>query len=161
MIYFKNIELVHGFLITKLINKEKSDNIDGWLGQPSSIYLKNSSKEFKSVQEIIDELISMNLLHEIIEFTGPFCTDPKSHGYILSYSQIKVYLDNKEDFLNYQINNYRLLTVNQACEFLNISRPTLYKLIKDGEIKDIEIMGKKRIQVIELMNYISNNSKRI
>jgi excisionase family DNA binding protein len=158
MIYFKSIKLVHGFLITKLINKEKSDNIDGWLGQPSRIYLKNSSKEFKSVQEIIDELISMYLLHEIIEFTGPFCTDPKSHGYILSYSQIKVYLDNKEDFLNYQINNYRLLTVNQACEFLNISRPTLYKLIKDGEIKDIEIMGKKRIQVIDLMNYISTKN---
>jgi len=158
MIYFKNIDVVKGFLGTMLINKEKSDNIHGWLGQPSSIYLKNSSKEFKSVQEVIDELILMNLLHEIIEFTGPFCTEPKSHGYILHYSQIKVLLNNKEDFLNYQINNYKLLTINQACEFLSISRPTLYKLIKDEEIKDIEILGKKRIQVIELMNYISTKN---
>ena len=159
MIYFKNIHLVHGFLEIMLINKEKSDNIDGWLGQPSTIYLKNSSKEFKSVQEIIDELISMNLLHEIIEFQGPFCTDPLSHGFILDYSQIKVFLNNEEDFLNYQLNNYKLMTINQTCEFLNISRPTLYKLIRDGEIKYMEILGKKRIQVIEVMNYISNNSK--
>ena len=159
MIYFKNINVVRGFLGTMLINKEKSDNFDEWLGQPTSIYLKNSSKEFKSVQEVIDELISTNLLNEIIEFQGPFCTDPQSHGFILNYSQIKVFLNNKEDFLNYQLNNYRLLTINQACEFLNISRPTLYKLLKEGAIKDMDILGKKRIQVIELMKFISNNSK--
>ena len=159
MIYFKNINVVRGFLGTMLINKEKSDNFDEWLGQPTSIYLKNSSKEFKSVQEVIDELISTNLLNEIIEFQGPCCTDPQSHGFILNYSQIKVFLNNKEDFLNYQLNNYKLLTINQACEFLNISRPTLYKLLKGGAIKDMDILGKKRIQVIELMKFISNNSK--
>ena len=49
-----------------------------------------------------------------------------------------------------------LLTVNETCKLLKISRPTLLRLIKSGEIKGFKI-GKRvwKIQRSEVYNYIS------
>ncbi|SMO61070.1 transcriptional regulator, AlpA family [Balnearium lithotrophicum] len=33
----------------------------------------------------------------------------------------------------------KLLTVKEACEYLSISKATLYKLIKEGKIKPVKI----------------------
>lgn len=161
MIYLKDKELVRIFIVNHLMNHEKSSNWYGMFGLLPSIYLKNSPKEYHNFDEVINELIKTRFLYEVIEFEKKFSDKPKSLGFILHYSDIQTILNNKEDFVNYQINNYRLLTINQSCEFLNISRPTLYKLIRNGEIVHVEILGKKRIQVIQLLNYISNHNKAI
>ena len=49
-----------------------------------------------------------------------------------------------------------LLTVKETCKLLKISRPTLLRLIKSGEIKGFKI-GKRvwKIQRSEVYNYIS------
>lgn len=49
-----------------------------------------------------------------------------------------------------------LLTVNETCKLLKISRPTLLRLIKSGEIKGFKI-GKRvwKIQRSEVYNYIN------
>ena len=49
-----------------------------------------------------------------------------------------------------------LLTINETCKLLKISRPTLLRLIKSGEIKGFKI-GKRvwKIQRSEVYNYIS------
>jgi len=158
MIYFKNINLVNGFLQNVLINKEKSENISGWGGLPSKIYLKNSTKLYQNTQEIIEELKERELLFEVIEFQGPFCTEPKSHGFILNDTRLNTLLSAGEVIIDYQTNKHALLTLNQACDLLNISRPTLYKLMSNGELDYLEIFGKKRIQVNEIMRYISMKS---
>ena len=160
MIYFKNINLVNGFLQNVLINKEKSENISGWGGLPSKIYLKNSTKLYQNTQEIIEELKERDLLYEVIEFQGPFCTEPMSHGFILNETRLNMLLSAGEDIINYHTNKNALLTLNQACELLNISRPTLYKLMTNGDLIYLEIFGKKRIQVNEIMRFISEKSQK-
>lgn len=160
MIYFKDINLVRGFLQTVLINNEKSENINGWGGLPSKIYLKNSTKLYHNTQEIIDELKERELLFEVIEFQGPFCTEPKSHGFILNYTRLNALLSAGEDLIDFQTNKHALLTLNQACDLLNISRPTLYKLMSNGDLVYLEIFGKKRIQVNEIMRFISEKSQK-
>ncbi|ADU21633.1 helix-turn-helix transcriptional regulator [Ruminococcus albus] len=49
-----------------------------------------------------------------------------------------------------------LLTVKETCKLLKISRPTLLRLIKSGEIKGFKI-GKRvwKIQRSEVYNYIN------
>lgn len=49
-----------------------------------------------------------------------------------------------------------LLTINETCKLLKISRPTLIKLLKSGEIKGFKI-GKRvwKIQRSEVYNYIN------
>jgi excisionase family DNA binding protein len=155
MIHFENIKLVNEFIREFLIDKEKSTLSFGMFGVPDVLYLKTSSKEFTKVDDIINELKRLGLLYEITEFNSAFYTQPQIIGYILNYSQIKMFMAGEEDFLNNQIYINKLLTINQACEFLNITRPTLYKLIKNNEIKPLELFGKKRIQVVEILNYIS------
>jgi len=163
MIYFENIDLVRGFIHKELVDNDKSVNISEWNipQQPTKIYFKHSSKEFHCNDEIFEELKRMELLHEIIEFQGVYFTEPKSHGFILHYSRIKKLLSGKPEFIENDVLYEKPMTLNQACEFLSISRPTLYKLIEKREIKSIEILGKKRIQFFELINYISQNNSKI
>jgi excisionase family DNA binding protein len=162
MIYFENINIVIGFIHKELVDADKSVNINEWvvLKQPTKIYLKHSSKEFHSNDEIIEELKRMELLHEITEFQGVYFTEPKSHGFILHYSRIKKLLSGKPEFIENDVLYEKPMTINQACEFLSISRPTLYRLIEKREINSIEILGKKRIQLLELINYISKNKNK-
>ena len=163
MIYLKNINLVRGFIHKELLDDDKSVNINEWdIPQlPTKIYFKHSSKEFHSNDEILEELKRMELLYEIIEFQGSCFTEPKSHGFILHFSRIKKLLSGKPEFLENDALYQKPMTLNQACEFLSISRPTLYKLIENREITSIEILGKKRIQLFELINYISQNKNKI
>jgi excisionase family DNA binding protein len=163
MIYFKKIEWVRGFIQKELVDKNKSINVEEWkvLEQPTKIYLKHSSKEFHSNAEVIEELKRMELLHEIIEFQGASFTNPQSHGYILEFSRIKRILKGESESLEGDILTHKLLTINQSCEFLGFSRPTLYKLIEKKEINSFEILGKKRIQLFELIKYISQKKKQL
>jgi len=163
MIYLKNINLVRGFIHKELVDDDKSVNINEWdIPQlPTKIYFKHSSKEFHSNDEILEELKRMELLHEVIEFQGMGFTEPQSHGFILHFSRIKKLLSGKPEFIENDALYEKPMTLNQACEFLSISRPTLYKLIENGEIKSIEILGKKRIQLFELVNFISQNKDKV
>ena len=163
MIYLKNINLVRGFIHKELVDDDKSVNINEWdIPQlPTKIYFKHSSKEFHSNDEILEELKRMELLHEVIEFQGMGFTEPQSHGFILHFTRIKKLLAGNPEFIENDVLYEKPMTLNQACEFLSISRPTLYKLIENREIKSIEILGKKRIQLFELINYISQNKNKI
>jgi len=163
MIYLKNINLVRGFIHKELVDDDKSVNINEWdIPQlPTKIYFKHSSKEFHSNDEILEELKRMELLHEVIEFQGMGFTEPQSHGFILHFTRIKKLLASNPEFIENDVLYEKPMTLNQACEFLSISRPTLYKLIENREITSIEILGKKRIQLFELINYISQNKNKI
>ena len=162
MIYFKNINVVRGFIHKELVDEDKSVNIGEWIipQKPTKIFLKNSSHAFGSNEELIEEFKRMELLHEVIEFKGMGFTEPQSHGFILHYSKIKKLLSGKPEFIENDVLYKKPMTLNQACEFLSISRPTLYKLIENGEIKSIEILGKKRIQLSELINFVSRNKDK-
>ncbi len=51
-----------------------------------------------------------------------------------------------------------LLTIEQACERLNVSRATLYRLIERGHIKRIYILGCPRFDPLDLQAYIDRHT---
>ncbi len=55
---------------------------------------------------------------------------------------------------------FRLISINEACKFLGLTRPSVYKLINDNEIPVVQIFDKtKRIQVRDLLKYIESKKK--
>ncbi len=46
------------------------------------------------------------------------------------------------------------MTVAGACSFLNCSRPTLYKLLRDGTIRSLKIGKLRRIPVSEREEFV-------
>ncbi|MBN1971509.1 MAG: helix-turn-helix domain-containing protein [Candidatus Delongbacteria bacterium] len=55
---------------------------------------------------------------------------------------------------------FKLISINEACKFLGLTRPSVYKLINDNEIPVVQIFDKtKRIQVRDLLKYIESKKK--
>jgi excisionase family DNA binding protein len=50
----------------------------------------------------------------------------------------------------------RLLTVSEACERLQVSRPTLYGLIRRGELRTITIGRSRRIPLSALNRFVEH-----
>jgi excisionase family DNA binding protein len=46
------------------------------------------------------------------------------------------------------------LTVEETCEALTISRPTFYRLVRDGELKAIKIAGRTVVTTAELQRFL-------
>lgn len=57
-------------------------------------------------------------------------------------------------------NNFKLLSINEARKALGIRYETMRKLIEDGKIEYIEILGKVKIPAISLQQFIENNLVR-
>lgn len=50
-----------------------------------------------------------------------------------------------------------ILTTDEACEILNISKHSLYKLIHSKELRAKKVARQYRIQKIELLNYLNKD----
>ena len=48
----------------------------------------------------------------------------------------------------------KLLTTKQAGEFLAVSRDTLERLVRDGELSRVKIRNSNRYRVADLMEYV-------
>jgi excisionase family DNA binding protein len=42
---------------------------------------------------------------------------------------------------------------------MEVTRPTIYKLIRENEIPFVEVLSQKRIQLKDLLDYIDKNKK--
>jgi excisionase family DNA binding protein len=51
----------------------------------------------------------------------------------------------------------RLLTVNEACSYLAISRMSLYRLIRRGEIRPVDLAGRTLIDMEDLDQLIEKS----
>jgi excisionase family DNA binding protein len=49
-----------------------------------------------------------------------------------------------------------LVTVNEACERLQVSRDTLYTLMRQGRLRYLQLGGMRRIPVTELEAFIAS-----
>ena len=160
MRYFKSETALKAFIRHDVVNTKKSEEHFFFADRfENEIFLKNSTKKYKSIDEIVDELRDNGLVFDIIHRHGPMSVDSEDMGCVLLYTQMLRYLNRNDEYLNNDINKFKLLTINQVCEFLNISRPSVYKLLNDHTIPYIEILGHKRIQLNELLKYIQNNNK--
>jgi excisionase family DNA binding protein len=52
----------------------------------------------------------------------------------------------------------RLLTIDQAATVLNLSKPTVYRLIRDGELKPYRVRGRLRFTPEQLREYVLGGS---
>jgi excisionase family DNA binding protein len=79
--------------------------------------------------------------------------------YILYWTKLQNFLQTN-DTLNCDHKLLSLLSINQACEFLAVTRPTLYKILKEEDIPTVEVLSQKKIQLKDLVDYIEKKKKR-
>jgi excisionase family DNA binding protein len=53
-----------------------------------------------------------------------------------------------------------VLTFAEACHELGVSRWTLYRMIKAGELAKVKVKGQERIAYSELVDYVERNTNR-
>nr|WP_319571268.1 helix-turn-helix domain-containing protein [uncultured Draconibacterium sp.] len=166
MRYFKTKDEFIFFVHKELLDKKKryleyyKDESSSCVESRYTYYIKNSHRVYDSMDGIIDELKQNNLLFEIQRmFEKGICSFDFA-GYVLLHTQLVKLLAGDEN-LNNDILRFKLLTVNQTCDFLQLSRPSVYKLLKDGVIPHVEIIGQKRVQMNDLLHFIlkSKNQK--
>lgn len=80
--------------------------------------------------------------------------------YVLHWSKFKKFLK-ENDTLIIEQGRFRLLSINDACEILGVTRPTLYKLVNEHELPIIQIFSQKKIQLKDLVDYMDKNKKYI
>lgn len=47
-----------------------------------------------------------------------------------------------------------VLSVNQLCEVLHLSKPSVYKLLESGELKSLRVGAKYKIPKVYVMEYM-------
>lgn len=164
MRYFKSEYAIRRFIQKELLSNNRTkkesykDESSFWIQSKYIYYLKNSQKGYNSVDEIIEELKRNNLLFEVQQMSDGLGYKFDFAGYILLYSQLKILLAGDET-LNNDILRFKLLTINQTCDFLQLSRPSVSKLLNENVIPYIKIFGQKRIQMNDLLSFISEKKK--
>ena len=66
-----------------------------------------------------------------------------------------------EENINKYLLNYKYYSVNEVSEMLSLSRPTIYKIIREKKLKSIRINGQLRVKHRELLNYINEENRKI
>ncbi|AHW58668.1 Helix-turn-helix domain-containing protein [Draconibacterium orientale] len=155
MRYFKSKHSLIRFVLRELL---RHDFKGKGIREKFNYQFRNSNKKYSSIDEMIDELKQNNLLFEIQQMSEEAEYSFDFAGYVLLHSQLVKLLAGDEN-LNNDILRFKLLTVNQTCDFLQLSRPSVYKLLKDGDIPQVEIMGQKRVQMNDLLSFISEKKK--
>ena len=51
---------------------------------------------------------------------------------------------------------YELLTIDNVCELLKITRPSVYKLIKEGKLKTKSIFNRKRVMYKDYIEFVKS-----
>ena len=160
MIFFKNIHSVESFLTTEIIDRKKS-TIYKWGSRKIQLFIKKSNIPFDSFESIYDELSRNEILFELKKGVPMYKSKSgyTNTGYILWWSKLKSILKNSEH-IQWNIKSIKLLSINQSCELLNVTRPTLYKLLKNGSLPYVQFLNQKKIQVIDIVNFIDLNKNK-
>ncbi len=53
----------------------------------------------------------------------------------------------------------KLLTIKEVCEYLNVSKPTIYRLIKEGKLKPIKIGRATRFDKEDIDKFIEEQKR--
>jgi excisionase family DNA binding protein len=150
MIYFTSDMFLQWYIEENLLNLKKSKY--GYFNESlNKYYLKGSSKLYADINELFADLQKWELLYVIKD------RDRKVTGYVFNETRYKQRFDTY-GALDNDVSVYKILTINQVCEFLSVSRPTVYKLIRDGELPTVNFIGQKRIQMKVLLQYINDHT---
>lgn len=163
MIYFKERFLLANFLRDNLLNNEKLKEY--FISKISVTTNVPVSVDYLTIADTaIKELVDFGFLYEIKSASRSteniLRVNIDDSGYVLFWSEFQNQLKSDLPLIN-PIKEKKLLSVNQACEFLSISKPTLYKIINNGILPFVDFMGQKRIQLLDLLEFVNLNKKTI
>ena len=65
-----------------------------------------------------------------------------------------IQIDNKNDISNISFNLKRLLTANEASQYLSISRSHLYTLVKSRNIRSLKFGKRRLFDILDLDAFI-------
>jgi excisionase family DNA binding protein len=106
--------------------------------------------------EILADLQKWELLYILKEALPGVNKPPIFKGYIFHETKYKNRLETY-GALDFDITVHKMLSINQACDLLNISRPTIYKLIGEGKLETVNFFGQKRIQMKTILQLIQDH----
>jgi len=75
----------------------------------------------------------------------------------LNYKNLE--LLHSDNLVTRDILQHRLLTINEVCEVLNVTRPTVYKLFEEGALPYFEILSQRKVRYSDLIKFIEKNRK--
>lgn len=105
---------------------------------------------FESYNDLIEFLNVRGIVYDEIQHTDGFWKEWKK---VTIVDTLKIY-DIEESVTKYLL-NYKYYSVNEVAEMLSFSRPSIYKFIKDGNLKTIRINGQMRIKHSDLIEFIN------
>jgi len=123
--------------------------------------------EFKSGNDFLIYLKSFGLINELYEYIqlpnrqlnlGDPQFELRITGFAFKLTEFTHLKANKMKTSNGI--NEGLISINKACEILDVARPTLYGWLREGELPHYEIGGKKKISKEDLDSFI-RSKKRI
>jgi len=125
-------------------------------------YHEHKGKKVKNLTRSSHYFIKQKL--KKYEFVQGLASKPEKFifpdKYILHWSKFKRFLNENETMIIEQI-KYKLLSINDACEMLDVTRPTFYKLVNEHELPIVQIFSQKKIQLKDLLDYMDKNKKFI
>jgi len=153
MIKFNSVDSAVAFLEKNLPPKIKNEVFNRWVSwEHKGKTVGNWQAE--NPRQIIENVIKTGFMYGLSENEYELFPDK----FILMWSKLKKFMKSS-DTLSMELDKYALISVNKACEFLDITRPTLYKLLKEKKIPFIDVMSQKRIQLKDLIDYVESEKK--
>jgi excisionase family DNA binding protein len=104
---------------------------------------------------IYRKLVGFGFAHGV--YKGDYSTSSPNR-IVLHWTELDNFLK-LNDSITHEQKHYSLITINEACQFLSVTRPTIYKLINAGEIPTVQVLTQKRIQLKDLLDYIDRHKK--
>jgi len=161
MVLFDHIDTMIQFMHDNLPEKIKYE----FLYEMPSFKPRYPSEDFneKYGNPIVPYVIFLNLCEYGYAFKivsgETFNISFEKEKYILMWSRIKEAIT-ESTFLAKDIEQYRLISINEACKLLGLTRPSIYKILNQNEIPVVQIFDKtKRIQLKDLIKYIEQKKQ--
>ncbi len=154
MIEFKSSDMLVQFLEDNLPKKIQDELFY------STYKFEHKGKEREGRTRLRPPMVFRELLE--LGFAFGYSDDPEHYFFpkrlILNWTKLKQFIE-VSDSLKDDQSKYALISINEACKFMEVTRPTLYKIIRDGKIPTVQILSQKRIQLKDLLEYIERNKK--
>jgi len=152
--FFKTNEIVEYLKFHKLLTYE------GWVLNITGY--RFNGIVFITQDELIGYLIDKQIVNEVakpeIKYKGGYNIEYNLEYYLLNTNYLNVLTSNL--FVNPEINLNRLLSINEVCELLSVTRPTVYKLINSGQIDSYNIQNQKKLKYRDVLNFIESNKSK-
>jgi excisionase family DNA binding protein len=154
MIRFKQVEKIVAFLDKNLPAKVKDEiffSTTSWEHKGEMVHSRTAKNPFFIVGNLREKGFITGIADDPSDWFMP-------KEYLLHWSTLKKFIADS-DILSFEQEKYGLISINKACKMLDVTRPTLYKLIREKEIPYVQILSQRRIQLKDILDYIEENKK--